>query len=210
MRSFTIGDVALLGQTPRSFTAAWPGSNGDPWPSPWTFAGTSGFSATQNGSGAGIITPPASISDHAYGYPSSLSLVDVDVTARVSASAPGYQTRFTLRWDGTIAAGNPANCYLVLNRPGRNSGVYVVNGAGSTTLLTSLTNVSGDYRWRLQAQGTALRVKRWASAGSEPGSWTWTGTDSTLTAAGRVGVGVLRSSPGGALPVFSEFAAVQL
>ena len=47
-----------------------------------------------------------------------------------------------------------------------------------------------DYKFRFQATGTTLRAKVWLASGAEPGAWTMTVTDSTITAAGSTGFSV--------------------
>lgn len=64
----------------------------------------------------------------------------------------------------------------------------VVSGTFSTVASGSFTSSFGTkYTIRFNITGTTLKGKIWASSGSEPGSWTATGTDSNI-ASGLFGV----------------------
>lgn len=63
--------------------------------------------------------------------------------------------------------------------------------SGSYTQLGSEANTltAGDWWWlRLRMNGTTIRAKFWKDGTSEPGSWEVDTTDSSLSAAGWVGV----------------------
>lgn len=83
--------------------------------------------------------------------------------------------------------------------------------AGTFTSLQSATftwSVSTKYTIRFQygvATSTTLRAKIWQSSGAEPGSWTVSTTDSSLSTGGKFGV---TSAPvGGGTCVFDTFSA---
>lgn len=63
--------------------------------------------------------------------------------------------------------------------------------AGTTTNVasTSFSPVNGTFYWmRVRMVGTSMMGKIWTSGSAEPGSWTWSATDSSL-ASGYVGLG---------------------
>lgn len=65
--------------------------------------------------------------------------------------------------------------------------------SGSFTLLNGtdhgLTLVDGDFVWfKAEANGTTLRWKAWKNGTSEPGSWTYSTTDSSVSSAGYFGL----------------------
>lgn len=72
--------------------------------------------------------------------------------------------------------------------------------AGTTTDLfsTAFTPTLNSYYWiKFRAIGTKLEAKVWADGSGEPGPWTVSGTDSSISAAGTFGV-TLNSSSGAA------------
>lgn len=65
--------------------------------------------------------------------------------------------------------------------------------AGTFSTVTgasaSFTYSTNTFYWmRFRAVGTSLRAKIWADGSSEPSSWTISGTDSSISAAGRYGI----------------------
>ncbi|HTK07832.1 MAG TPA: hypothetical protein VL485_11730 [Ktedonobacteraceae bacterium] len=80
---------------------------------------------------------------------------------------------------------------------------------GVTTVIKTVpfaATASTQYALRFRAVGTTLSAKVWATAGSEPSSWTTTITDSSLTS-GQDGVRVLAS---GATITINSFVATSL
>ncbi len=77
---------------------------------------------------------------------------------------------------------------------------------GTATILTTMpfaAQANTKYSIRFQVVGTTLSAKVWASAGSEPGSWMITATDTSLTS-GQCGIRVLAT---GAVVTFTSFSA---
>lgn len=72
-----------------------------------------------------------------------------------------------------------------------------------STITTGLTHAAGTrFSVRFRSSGTSLMAKAWLTSGSEPGSWTDTVTDSSITTGYRVGVrSILSSSNTNTLPV---------
>ena len=80
--------------------------------------------------------------------------------------------------------------------------------AGTETLIgstinTGLTHAAGTrFSVRFRGSGTSLMAKAWLTSGSEPGSWTDSVTDSSITGGYRVGArSILSSSNTNTLPV---------
>lgn len=62
-----------------------------------------------------------------------------------------------------------------------------VSGTPSTLATPAYVfNAKSSYEVAFEAQGSALRVKVWPVGTTEPAAFTWTGTDTSLTAAGVV------------------------
>lgn len=64
--------------------------------------------------------------------------------------------------------------------------------SGVTTVLAQSTAfdaaLTADLRIRFEVTGTTIRMKAWLTSGSEPGSWTLSTTDSSITDNGKAGV----------------------
>ncbi|GGV68797.1 hypothetical protein GCM10010294_24900 [Streptomyces griseoloalbus] len=57
------------------------------------------------------------------------------------------------------------------------------------TYTTGLTHAAGTFvRVRFQGEGTTLRVKAWLATAAEPSAWQISVTDTSLTAAGQIGI----------------------
>jgi hypothetical protein len=64
-----------------------------------------------------------------------------------------------------------------------------VSGSPTTISSTNETISSGVWRWvRLRCNGTTIQTKHWLDSESEPGSWTYSVTDSSLSASGWAGL----------------------
>lgn len=119
---------------------------------------------------------------------------DVDLYVDVAASALAT---------GASLAGGPItrspdgnnfyNARLDFTTAGTITLVLLKRVTGSDTTLasvaTGLTYTAGAFfRVRLQTIGSTVRAKVWPAAATEPGAWTANATDTTLTAAGSVGL----------------------
>ncbi|WHX19836.1 poly-gamma-glutamate hydrolase family protein [Streptomyces malaysiensis subsp. malaysiensis] len=86
--------------------------------------------------------------------------------------------------------------------------------AGTETLLATAANTSSLIHaadrlfWlRLRIVGSTLQAKIWQDGGSEPGAWSVTATDTSLTTAGAIGTRSLLSSANtNTLPVVASYA----
>lgn len=138
-----------------------------------------------------------------------ISAADVDVLLKVSGSPRFGAAAFSNTGPIAVAArassigstGRPANCYYVAtngstsNTHNRNLALWkVVSGTqtqvGST--VSSVITAADPYdfhKWiylRFQCVGTTIRAKLWRDGDTEPGSWSISATDSSITAAGDV------------------------
>ncbi|MFS4105134.1 hypothetical protein [Streptomyces sp. PD-S100-1] len=110
---------------------------------------------------------------------------------------------------GRLAFGTDQSVRLVLQR--RVSGVQTDLATVTVTGLTHAANAL--FRLRFQMQGTLLRARAWKASDPEPGSvWHAVTTDTSLTAAGSVGVrSILDSANTNTLPVtaaYDDFAVL--
>lgn len=85
-----------------------------------------------------------------------------------------------------------------------NAGVFSVLANASFT-VSAATN----YKIRFRTQGTTIEGKVWLASGAEPGGWTVTTTDSTITTAGNVGLYTLAGATGTVIQ-FDHFTATNL
>jgi len=68
---------------------------------------------------------------------------------------------------------------------------FLVMSGGSWTVVsqTSFSPSAGSFYWlRAEVQGSSVYLKVWAAGSTEPSAWTWSGTSSTITAAGEMGL----------------------
>jgi hypothetical protein len=73
----------------------------------------------------------------------------------------------------------------------------VVSGTNTDLFTTAFTVTAGSLYWiRFRAIGTHLAAKVWADGSGEPASFTLSGTDSSITAAGGFGLTINASSTG--------------
>lgn len=169
------------------------GSNGDPWPSPWTTV--SGGSEIQ--SGRGQQTTPTGIYNSAENrYNTTLTDVRVDVIVRFPQVGNGSQ-RINIRW-------NPftGNGYRLLMPTDYNGFQLLRVDAYVETPIheefTTVWAVDTDYWVAFEAVGTTLRARRWPVGASEPSTWTLSGTDATY-ASGDVSLVTVNAALGGAI-----------
>ncbi|MFI1324543.1 hypothetical protein ACH4TI_15040 [Streptomyces rochei] len=80
------------------------------------------------------------------------------------------------------------------------------------TAATTMPFVAGrSYHVRLQVEGTTLRAKAWPATGSEPAAWTLTATDTSIAAAGTVGLRTYTSAANtNTVPVVVVFDDLQV
>ncbi|MFC8432261.1 carbohydrate binding domain-containing protein [Streptomyces sp. NPDC057253] len=156
----------------------------------WTNTGTAAdFDVT---SGYGSHTLPATSSPRT----STVAVVhpdwDVycDITTSALATGASLYGSVVTRWT------SDANLYMAQLDFNTSNGVVLTirkRVASSETVLgtytTGLTHVAGTFvRVRFQGTGTTLRAKAWLASALEPPAWHLQVTDSSLTAAGSIGM----------------------
>lgn len=205
------------------YTQTWTGTDGSVWPGEFTHSTFAG-STIQSNTGQ-ITAGPGG------GYDGALSrlswmpnVVDVEVLVDVTAVSTGVEQypQVALRTGPDSSATRPASGYsLFLCYAATPSSSFLQierQNGGSTVLGTPAFTLTGGvtYRVRFQVIGADLKVKVWDASGSEPGSWTWTLTDSSpyLTAGaitlgqGNGADGVARSARFDNLTVATAAASV--
>ena len=135
---------------------------------------------------------------------------DVELLVRFSINLGndfvGIQGRFT-------ASGGLTTCYKFLYYAG---GVHInksINGTNTADLSTAVTTVSyNTYYWlKFRIASTTLSGKIWQDGSSEPGSWTTTATDSSISGTGTARVALLGNTDTGSAGVhFDHFTATTL
>jgi len=177
------------------------GANGDPWSSAWANGQLSTGASFQIQSNVGRVTTANLVGGVPYTGAS---------TQKVNLSNPTNQVwLMKFRWptgdecypgvwmraSNDILDAAAGYCFE-LNRPGSNWKVFKTTSGVATDLATaSFTFTSNTWYWvRCGIVDDDLKFKLWADGVSEPGAWTWAGTDATYAGAGRCG---LRVGPGG-------------
>ena len=164
------------------------GANGATWPSGW-----SGYGTFDQQSGAGRAIAEAG-GYGAYGnFKSAPANAEALVRWRWTNGGSDVLTDLTLRdtAGGTYYGIRVSPVDIVLRKS--------VAGVGSTAIGSAAGSyVVGNWYWtRLRVKGTDLRAKVWADGEPEPAAWSVAGTDSTITAAGSVGLTGEGSQTGG-------------
>jgi hypothetical protein len=169
-------------------------STGSSWSGTWTTgASTTGASATV-GSGVGNIN--AGTLTGFNGYRAQMVNIatrqdtEVLTSFRFNSSDALFIVGLRGPSDGFL---NSTSYFVKVAKGGAIDLKKVVSGT-ETTIATAASGTSAGtwYQVRFRLVGTSLQVKLWT--GSEPGTWTLTGTDSAITAAGYTFVGAAGGS----------------
>jgi PKD repeat protein len=104
--------------------------------------------------------------------------------------------RFLVRSTSTDTAGiilrHQSNGNMDLARYDGNGHLqFLVMSGGSWTVVSqsSFSPSAGTFYWlRAEVQGSSVYLKVWAAGSTEPPSWTWSGSSSTITSAGKMGL----------------------
>jgi hypothetical protein len=167
----------------------WTGTTGAAWPAQWVagVTGTGGTAALQ--AGQGRVTSGTVAFAHTARRLDITAAVDGDVVVRVTRVDATATARVVVRGDSTLATTG----YVV--ELGASTVSLRKRVAGTLTTLTSwaATITAGTaYGVRVRFAGQWLNVRVWdTTAGGEPGTWDAAITDTAVTAAGYVGVGVV-------------------
>jgi hypothetical protein len=92
---------------------------------------------------------------------------------------------------GILLRAQNSNTYYLARYSGAGSIQLIKRVGGTSTVSTafSFTPTVGSFYWmRFRVQGTTLSIKVWADGTSEPSSWGYTTTDTSVSAAGSVGL----------------------
>lgn len=190
------------------FTDVFTGTNGAAWNSSnWTsiFNGTGASATIQTNKGranAGTVADPSNKkgmryfgSTHAdYELTTKFTFVNgndgsMEIWLRASTSDP----------DGT-------GYFLSLSKNGSNALLYkAVNYTYTQLGSTPLSPGTGtEYACKVYAVGTSIKLKVWATSGSEPGSYQVSVTDSAVAAAGYAYVAALNGGASGVIIDFDD------
>lgn len=159
----------------RSNQSGWgTGSDGSSWS---VVTGTATYSIASN---EGHATGQTGNQLSSYG---TLSVADCILSMRFKVSATSNNVTLNARGSGSntgyrlkVQSGT-----LFLNKD--------VSGTITTLQSTAIAMSANTYYWiKLYVVGTTIQGKFWTDGASEPTSWTLTATDSSITAAGNVGI----------------------
>ena len=181
-----------------SFTAA----DGSAWPAPWTVAKMPTGGVQQIVSGEGRLTTGAAIGSYsstdAIAMRHSIQAANVDVTFTIRRITSDCSPSFVLRCDQANL--DPQNGISIPMSGSNVKASQVVNWAYTDiATVAKAWTLATNFRVRVQATGTTIRVKQWPATGSEPATWDITGT-TTVTASGYFGFSL---SPGAAAGAYT-------
>ncbi|MEV8353201.1 poly-gamma-glutamate hydrolase family protein [Streptomyces niveus] len=121
------------------------------------------------------------------------------LVARYADASNSYLARLEFTTSATVA--------LTVRR--RLTGTETSLGGGTITGLSHAPGVR--FRLRLQVAGAALRAKAWLDGQPEPAEWSTEVTDSSLTAAGQIGMrSILSTANTNSLPVIASWGDLLL
>lgn len=182
------------------YTDTFTGANGSPWNAAWTTTNASGSATIQGNAGSLAYTDVASAYSRALltGVPAA---ADADVTFSYAWNSNAAKSYVDI---GLRGSGGWQNSYRQKN------GYYVEISSSSSTVtvaknvngvVTTITTVAGanvlttgQQKLRLQVFGTTFRFKIWSASVAEPASWSWSGTDADIAAAGQFWISEVRAS----------------
>lgn len=143
---------------------------------------------------------------------------ETDIVCAMATDALALGGPHFLHLAGRLADTN--NCYLARLAFGTDQTITLTlrkRVVGTETLLataadtSTLVHAANKFFWlRLQIMGTTLQAKAWPDGAPEPGAWTVTTTDTSITQAGQVGLRTILSSTNtNPLPVTASFDGFQ-
>ena len=182
------------------YAESWSAADGAGWPAAWATQAVQGLVDVQSGAGRlRFENVSGSYARALLSGPAAEADTDLVTSYRWGETSPrAYLNVFVRGSGGWQNAYRPLNGYgLELSSDSR--AVLVrrnVNGV-STTLATVGTGqqLTTAKQWlRLRVQGNAISFRIWSDGTPEPTTWAWSGTDSTVTAPGRLHLSLVRSS----------------
>lgn len=182
------------------FIETWTGTDASPWPYPWTTAAVTGTAISEIRSNKGFVGASDGVSFDSKAMQadySALVLANADAVVDINQSGGDNTATVGLRCalNADLSAGGTGYSVVVssfdaggglrdwgwsLNKPGT-----VISSSPSFLTGTSATML----KLRFQTKGTTVRLKLWDPAGAEPGPWTFSTTDATISAAGYLQLG---------------------
>jgi chitodextrinase len=174
-------------------------ANGSPWGAGWTTSSANGTATVSAGAGRlaytdvsgaysrALLSGVTAVADAgvklSYQWDSTAARSFVDIGLRGSGGwQNGYRTR---------------NGYFLELTSNSTTATIGRNVNGVVTTLATLTNaqtVSTGKQWvRFQVVGSTVRVRTWADGAEEPSTWRWSGTDTSVSAAGQLFISMVRS-----------------
>ena len=163
----------------------------------WTETGSGTLSIASN---AGVIVSTGSDTNVQLGTNTSTTQEVVCLISFGNTSdICGVQARYS------VSGGN-VSCYKFLFYTGAVHINKSVSGTNTNLVnLTAALTVNTTYWFKIRTIGTGIFCKYWASSGGEPGAWSLTTTDSSVTSGGFAILGNTASGSSGAK--FSSFTA---
>lgn len=183
-------------------TETWTGANGAAWPSQWgTLFGAGATACTIQTNAGQMVSGTSAYAWGSAAWLANIAPTDVDVTVDITFGAIVEQYfSIVLRGDTPVNLGAAGTGYECMIYPANGTATLGINGyigGGQVALSGDLQAgawVAGTARRvRFRVVGSSIKIKVWAPASAEPTTggplndgWLWTGTDTRVTAPGRV------------------------
>jgi hypothetical protein len=141
-----------------------------------------------SGSGLSILSDEGLISNSAssqYETLGSSTVADANALVRFAVAAATNDTV------GVILRNQPGGSMDLARYDGQGHLQLLVRSGGSWTVVssTAFSPTAHSFYWlRFEVQGSAAYLKVWSDGTTEPSAWTWSGTSSTITGAGTMGL----------------------
>lgn len=194
----SLGSASTAPEVGTTFTLP----DGSPWPAPWTISKLPTGAVAQVTGNEGRLTTAATTGNYAdtdaLAARHQVQAANVDILFSIRLVASGVTPRFVVRSNNANL--DPQNG-VVIAMAGASITIAQVSNWTYTTIGTGAKGwtTGVDYRVRVSAQGTTVRVKQWLTSGTEPVGWDAIGTTS-ITATGHYGFWV---APGSAIGAYT-------
>lgn len=181
-------------------TETFPGTNGTPWPDPWTITKSAPSQICDVQNGAGRLAPASGwVTATRNDIPTNTEN-GMTGTFTILSPATNYVNGSLQLW---VASSGFPTTYVPLNGFGititisngvlaATEFVRVNNGAGANSGYgrEGLAGIGAKFKYRLERQANTTRFRIWDAAATEPTTWTKTSADATALPAGQVGYSV--------------------
>jgi hypothetical protein len=185
---------------PVLYSDTFTGADGAAWAPAWT-TGSVSSSATLSGGAGALTTTNTSGAYVRTQLSGAAAAADTDLVTSFqwnSANPSAYLSIFVKGSGGWLNAYRPSNGYGVELTPGSSTVALkrVVNGTTTTLASTAgAAQVGSGKQWlRLRTNGSTIQYRIWANGAVEPSTWTATVTDTSVAAAGRVHLSLVRAT----------------